>query len=284
MKYNLALDLGGTNVRTALVDERGNLSHLKATSSKAQARALEIENNIKELLVTYTNYEKLILALPGPLDYERKLMRMATNIPALQGYPLAANLSVYLNKEVLVEKDSSCAAFAEALLGSGRNYESIYYITHSTGIGGCFIENKKILRGHCGFAGEIGGIIIDRQREKVNHLNIGAIENEASGLNLERKSAKPASDLFNSDDINDKQIIETMAYDLAQLLATIALVLDPACFVWGGGVARHASAKYFPMMLKHFRDLAQPCQKDIPVILSTLAEPGLVGAGLLGFN
>ena len=103
-------------------------------------------------------------------------------------------------------------------------------------------------------------------------------------MNLERKSAKPASDLFNSDDINDKQIIETMAYDLAQLLATIALVLDPACFVWGGGVARHASAKYIPMLLKHFRDLAQPCQKDIPVILSTLAEPGLVGAGLLGFN
>ncbi len=84
---------------------------------------------------------------------------------------------------------------------------------------------------------EIANIIIDRNREKINHLNIGAVENEASGVAITRKGKalfgdqiRHAGDVFDLAKQGNPQaqaIVDDMAYDLAMMFSVIAHVADP---------------------------------------------------------
>lgn len=294
MKTYIGIDLGGTNVRVAKVDEAGNLLQVVKEPTEVKLGTEHVMNKIIRMIESIDGYEEVEgigMGVPGPVNTREGKMVMATNLPGFQDYPIAATISNHFNKPAYVDNDVNVACMGEALLGAGKDKNSCYYVTISTGIGGALVVDRKVVSGKNGHAGEVGNIIVDRNREKINHLNAGAIENEASGTALTRKARavfgedkiNHAGDLFDlarAGNAEAMKIIDTAAYDLAVMFSVIAHVADPDIFVLGGGVMKGKDV-FFDKMEAHFRSMIHAGMQSIEFKEVELAEPGIVGAAML---
>lgn len=293
MKKYIGVDLGGTQVRAALVSEEGEILQVVSNPSKAKEEAdVIVENLIKTIRQLDIDDEVagIGLGVPGPVDTVEGKMLMATNIPALSGYNLVEAVKKEFYLPTFMDNDANVAGLAEAIVGVGQGQAVVYYVTHSTGIGGALIVNGQVVSGVHGHAGEIGNIIIDRNREKYNQLNVGAIENEASGpaivrrgqsfISSEIKETKEVFDLARDKNEKAMKLVDDIAYDFAILLSNIAHICDPNVFIFGGGVTKSKDV-YFDKVKQYFKDHVHPLMRDTPFEFASLKEPGIVGAAML---
>lgn len=168
MKYYIGIDLGGTNVRTLLVDENGkSYSEVKDSTERENGPDYVVSKIIRQIEnIDYTqcggldNIEGIGIGVPGPVDTENGVMIMATNLPGFEQYPICEKISDRFNLPVFIDNDANVAGLAEALLGAGKGKPTCYYVTISTGIGGAFVVNGQLVSGGRGHAGEIGNIIV----------------------------------------------------------------------------------------------------------------------------
>lgn len=300
MRYFIGVDLGGTNVRSLLVDEKGNiLAEVKDVTESEKGPDFVTEkiiNQIKSIDYTsiggFEKVEGIGIGVPGPVDTENKWMVMATNLVGFARYPICAKIEEAFNKPTFIDNDANVAGLAEALVGAGRLKKSVFYITISTGIGGAFIYDGKLISGNRGHAGEIGNIIVKSNGEKINHLNPGAVENEASGTAIVRKARKVfgedqikhAGNLFElaaNGNEDAKAIREDFIDCVSSMMADIAHVVDPHCFVIGGGVMK--SKEYFLEDLeKAFNSkIHEGMRGYTPIYSVELDDCGAIGAAML---
>lgn len=293
MKTYIGVDLGGTNVRAAIVDEEGKVLVQKKSPSYAQEGKEKVMNTIINLIKSLPDYEScsgIGVGVPGPCDEKTGSMVLATNLPGFEGYSIANKLEETFHMPSFIDNDANVAALAEALVGAGKGKKVVYYVTLSTGIGGGLVINGECISGKHGFTGEIANIIIDRNRSKVNYLAVGAIENEASGTAITRKANEKASkkykhagevfeDAHNGDPVA-KEIVDNVVRDLAQLFATIACVCDPDIFILGGGMMQ-SSDLFLPSVIEKFKEISHTQLHDDEFVLASLEEPGVIGAAML---
>ncbi len=293
MKKYIGVDLGGTQARAALVSEDGKILQIVTNPSKAQEDAQTIVDNLVSTIQQLDLDDSVVgigLGVPGPVDTINGKMVMATNIPALSGYNMQQAISERLNLPTFMDNDANVAGLAEALVGAGKDKPIVYFVTHSTGIGGALIVHGQCISGAHGHAGEIGNIIIDRQRKKINNLNAGSIETEASGpAILRRAQEKVSSDIKNTKELfdlareNNEQammLVDEIAHDFAIMLSSIAHVVDPDAFVFGGGVTKSKDV-YFDKVIKYFKNHVHKHMRDTEFLFAQLEEPGIVGAAML---
>ncbi|MBR2545955.1 MAG: ROK family protein, partial [Erysipelotrichaceae bacterium] len=193
MKSYIGIDLGGTNVRVAKVSADGEVLAVVKGPSYSQDGPAKVMANLKNLIRKIPDWQEcsgIGVGVPGPVDAVTRTMVLSTNLPGFTGYPMAAELEADLGIPTYLDNDANVAGLAEALVGAGKGLKTVFYTTISTGIGGVLIVDGKAVSGKHGFGGEIANIIIDRNRDKVNYLNVGAIENEASGTALTRKGRR----------------------------------------------------------------------------------------------
>lgn len=291
MEYYIGIDLGGTNVRVGKFDEEFNIIQEFIAPSYGLIGPKElIRDNIFSLLDKIENIDEckgIGIAVPGPVNIYDRTMTKSHNLIGFKGYPIAKMIEDKYQIPVIMENDANVAGLAEALKGAGENKDIVYYITHSTGIGGALIINGKIVSGKSGFAGEIGNIIVKENCQKYNELNAGAIEGEFSGSALDRKAKElygedaNALTLFNKvkeNDLNAQAIINEMADNMGKLLATISQIIDPQIIVFGGGVTKSKDA-YWPMMIESYHKYFNGEGAEIKS--AELKEPGMLGAALL---
>ncbi len=296
MNYYIGIDLGGSNVRVAKMDAEGRIVQDVIAPSHGKEGPENIEANILGLLEQFdlTDVKSIGLAIPGPVDGERNVITMATNIPGCEDYPFAANMEKITGIPVFLDNDANAAGLAEALLGSGKGYNIVYYITHSTGIGGGLIINGKIISGHKGYAGEIANVIVDpdaKQYPIYSHLNRGGVETVASGTAIgligkdiigeEGSSARKVFVLASEGNEKAKAIVDKMAKDLATCLSAISAIVAPDCFVIGGGCSK-SSVLYFKLVREYFKSMAHEGMREVPILKATLQEPGVLGAAMIG--
>ena len=195
MKYYIGIDLGGTNVRTLLVDETGKTySEVKDSTERENGPDYVCAKIIRQISSLDTSVcgglngvEGIGIGVPGPVDVVNGTMIMATNLPGFENYPICEKLADKFNLPVFIDNDANVAGLAEAILGAGKEYPTCYYVTISTGIGGAFIVDGKLVSGGRGHAGEIGNIIVKNNGYKFGALNPGAAEGETSGTAITRK-------------------------------------------------------------------------------------------------
>lgn len=299
MNLYLGIDLGGSNVRLAVVNEEGQIIEEIKRSSLADQGPVIVLNNIIEMSQSLKHLSDCVaigVGVPGPVDTKQGVMTLSTNIKGFTGYPVVEFLKNKFNLPVYMDNDANVAGLAEAVFGAGKGFGIVYFITHSTGIGGALIVDGKVVSGRKGYAGEIGNIIIDRNRpayKSINSLNAGAVENEASGSALVRKAQEQldpkitsAYDIFKLAETGNpraQKLIEEMAFDMAMLLQAIAHVVDPHVFVLGGGVTK-SKEKYWKQMIHHYQDLVHSNMQDTPFVSAKLSEPGVIGAAALCFS
>lgn len=295
MKYYIGIDLGGTSVRVGKVGEDASIVQEVKRPSYGNQGPKKINENIIAILKEFdlSDVSGIGLAIPGPVDQKTNTITMATNIKGSEGYPFARNIEKEFHIPVFLDNDANAAGLAESIFGSGKGYPNVFYITHSTGIGGGLIINNKIAAGHKGYGAEIAAIIVDPKAKNdpyYAHLPNGAVEALASGKALEIRGKKKidkaitcGKDVFDlAKKGNEKAfvLIDEMAKDVALALSAISATVAPDVFVIGGGVAKQ-SAMYFPKLKKYYQQFTCKGLHDVKIVKAKLKEPGLLGAAMI---
>ncbi|MEG0415627.1 MAG: ROK family protein [Erysipelothrix sp.] len=299
MSRYLGIDIGGTNVRVAVVDEMGEIIEEIKRPSLATEGPEIVLNNIVDMINNLEHFKDCLgigIGIPGPVDTERGCVSLATNLKGFTGYPIVDFFKNEFKLPVYMDNDANVAGLAEALVGSGKGKRVVYYFTHSTGIGGALVVDGHVVSGNKGYAGEVGNIVIDRSRPRlsdVNSLNAGAVENEASGSAIVRKAQKLIDSeitsgyqvfkLYEEGNEVAKEIIDNMSYDMGMMLSCIAHVCDPHVFVVGGGVTKSRDL-YWDKMIAAYQDLVHPQMRDTEFVMASLEEPGVIGAAMLCYS
>lgn len=294
-KAKAAVDLGGTNLRAAAVLPDGTIGKMLTTQTFAHLGPDDVIHHmihLLQLLQSEWDFESVGIASPGPLDARRGLILNPPNLPGWKAIPLKERVESALNLPVYIENDANAAALGEALFGAGKGKESVFYMTVSTGIGGGFVYDGKIIRGAHSCAAEIGNMVIDPHGPEHPMLNRGALEVMASGSALNRRIQKElnhldsAAALFRSaadGNSSAKQIVDQFLQSLSIGIANIVHVVDPDLLIIGGGVLQSKEWFWEPLLQKVQEYLYPQLRDKVEIKPAALGgNSGLIGAAHLG--
>ena len=164
----IAVDLGATNLRVALFEDV-RVIRMKVVKTPRSGPNTIIASTIVRLareVSQGSSIEAVGIASIGPLDLEKGWVVGTPNNP-LRTFPLKQPIEEGLGAPVYLYNDCVAAAWGEKVLGDGSKYRDLGYITISTGIGGGFIVDNKLLLGRRGNAHEIGHIVVDIDSKRI---------------------------------------------------------------------------------------------------------------------
>ena len=307
MSYTIGIDVGGTKVLGGVVDENGKViaTARKDTPRQGGSALTQTIADIAQELIQSHDLESVGVSAAGFVSSDRKTMLATPNIADWNGVNLDAELTKLIGLDVIIENDANAAAWGEAKFGAGRNQDHMMMLTVGTGIGGGIVVNGSLYRGAFGIAAEFGHMRVVPDGHLCGCGARGCFEQYASGNALLRHareaiSASPeiARNLLSRGDgsvegLTGKAITEaardgdpvalaafnTTGQWLGAGIATLSVILDPACVVIGGGVidageillkpTREALERTMPFAGKH------PYPQIIAAELGN--EAGLVG-------
>ena len=244
-----AVDLGGTHLRVALVDETGKiLQHLKQETPRGDSPE-GILGALASAAEKWRCDERQVVAasimVPGAVDSEKAVVVQAPNLPSLINFELKAELQKRLGWPVFLENDANAAAVGEMWRGAARGCSDVVSVTLGTGVGGGVILNGKLWRGSHGSAGEIGHTTVDPfSGLKCKCGNTGCLELFASAtaivrmareLGLEKTTAEQVYDAGRSGDELALSVFKRFGMYLGIGLANLINLIDPQIIVISGG-------------------------------------------------
>lgn len=163
------VDLGGTNIKTALVDDAGRVvvfrsepTHAARGPEDAAARmGRAVHALASEVGIATADIAHVGLGSPGPLDIPAGTIVRAGNLPGWDGFPLRDRVSAHCGRPVTFANDANAAAYGEFWVGSGRDYASLVMLTLGTGVGGGIIIGDLNVEGAHSHGSECGHMIVD---------------------------------------------------------------------------------------------------------------------------
>lgn len=263
-KYALAVDVGATNVRVAIVNAEGEMICHERTATPQEGksgrvvtdRIIEIAKRLLEKNKVHGKIAGIGIASCGPLDYKKGGTNPA-NLP-FSFISLIEPLKKAFRVQVALHNDANAAALGEWRFGAGKGRKNIVYITLSTGIGAGAIVDGHLLFGATGNAVEVGHMVID------THYNfpcgcgrgVGHWEGYCSGKNMPRFfeywkerehkkvnfSAQTAKHIFDAAKKNEPTaaaFLDIIHHMNARAISNILIAYDPELITIGGSVALH---------------------------------------------
>ena len=163
------IDLGGTNIKAALVDDDGRMLafHTEATHATrgpedAAARMGRSVHTLAAMAgITTADVARVGLGTPGPLDLAKGMILQAGNLPGWDYFPIRDRVAAHCGREVTYANDANAAAYGEFWVGSGREFSSLVLLTLGTGVGGGIIVGDLSIDGAHSHGSECGHIIVD---------------------------------------------------------------------------------------------------------------------------
>jgi glucokinase len=266
-KFSIGVDLGGTNLRIAAVDDQGNvLEKITLGTNLSLGRDRVIDDMcgaIQGISEKYKNSAPLLgigIGVPGIVDVQNGMMRAAVNLPGWADYPARTEIERRLKTTVILENDGNVAALGEKWLGAAKNYSDMAMLTLGTGVGGALLLGGAIWHGVNGMAGEFGHITVEPDGPLCGCGNRGCLELYASATAVvrmarEAAASNPGSALaraaavgtdFSAESIYNlaiqgdeeaRRIFQHAGRRLGIALATLVNVLNLPVYVIGGGAA-----------------------------------------------
>lgn len=309
----IGIDVGGTNVKIALIDGNGNVVYSNTVPTRAEMGYEYTVSNIKQAiydLMKETNLaakdiEGIGFGFPGQVDYKSGVVRLAPNIPGWVEVPIAKLIEAEFKIPTRVDNDVRCAALGELNYGAGKGCENLICITVGTGIGSGLIVNGKLVRGASNAAGEIGHVKLQMHHGPLCGCgDVGCMEAFASGPAIVAmaeqyirggKSTKfremanggeitpyLVSEAAKAGDPVSKQIFRTMGEYIGIGLSSVVNLLNPEKIIVGGGVADAGDLLLQPLtdtLKKRAMSIAGGAVQIVPAQLGNSA--GVIGASLL---
>ena len=299
-QFVIAVDLGGTQVRVALVNKAGEILERESVLTKAQEGPEVVVSQIGQLVhsIKAKASGKEILGVgvssPGPLDTVKGL---ALSLPTMKGFtefPLLQALRDAIHMDVMLENDGIAAAIGEWRLGAGVGLKNLVYVTVSTGIGGGVIVDNHVMRGRRGMAGHVGHMSITRDGTRCSCGNMGCIEAYAAGPAFTARArlvlgddTLSTADIFNLARQGNGQaqvLIEDEGALLGQGFTSLLHLFSPDILVMGGGLSNEFET-LSPIIQRYIAANAMAAFKDVPLVKAKLGgNSGLIGAASLVFD
>lgn len=242
----VAVDLGGTQVRAALVADDGTVTGRLRRATPAGDPTPEIVTTLIAEVVDRcppgSRPERVVVGVPGLVDHEAERLLHAPNLPA--GWVEFLDhgwLSQSSGLPTSMANDADLAAVGESSFGAGSNYRDVVYVTISTGVGAGVVVDDQLVRGALS-GGEVGHTVIDRvaalagRPATVEDLGSGtAMARRAAEVGIEERGAELA-DLVRSGHPAATEIWNSAIEAVAIGLANLAWIVAPGIVVVGGGV------------------------------------------------
>jgi glucokinase len=192
----LALDLGGTQIRAAVVQPDGSRMTRVATETPSELGTAAVIDACAAALVSARDSaprevrESLLgigISSPGPVDPRAGAVVEPPNLgPDFRDVPLADDVEAALGLPTFLDRDTNVAALGEAAYGAGRGQHDFIYVTVSTGVGGSIVTDGRLFHGPDGMAGELGHVPVDLDGPMCGCGGRGHLEAVASGVALAR--------------------------------------------------------------------------------------------------
>lgn len=260
--YAIGVDIGGTKIIVALVDEQGKIVKQLQFATEPLRGAERIIDHICESI------ERIKLELPsnaslkgigvvsaGILD--NQTIVLATNLE-WKNVPIGQIIEQRFELPVILGNDANLSAVAEYVWGTYKKESDLIYITVSTGIGAGIISNGQLIKGVSNSAGEFGHISVDFHGKRCSCGNVGCLELYCSGTALatianERLSALYPLHRWSAKDVLEQaalghdgamDIVNDAAFNLANGIVTLIHLFNPSQIVLGGGVLSESLILY----------------------------------------
>lgn len=316
VRFAIGVDLGGTNLRVAAVNENGGLfDHLNLETLVERGREDVVDrltNGILELVNRWKDRYQLAgigIGIPGILRLREGILVASPNLPGWENFNVRAQIARRLNAPFLLENDANAAALGEKWIGSGRNVNHLCFLTMGTGIGGGLIFDGKIWHGASGMGAELGHVTLYPEGRLCACGNKGCLEAyaaasavvkaaqemlqagtaseglqklAASGLKL---TSARVYELARENDPSAQEIYRQVGRALGLAIANFIAIFDIDTFVLGGG-AVDAWDMFEKSMFEEVARRSYVWRNDPRKILKSSlgSHAGIFGAAYLAFQ
>lgn len=302
-EYVIGIDLGGTNIKGALLDFQGKIIEKYEIATLANGGPEVVAGRIAQVAKILINNLKgkivgMGIGVPGQPDQSNGSVIFAPNL-RWQHVPLIPMLKLSLDFPMFLENDGNAAALGERWCGGGRGAANMVAVTIGTGIGCGIIINGRLYRGSTGSAGEISHTVVLPDGPVCNCGKRGCLETLTAApamvrqarLAIEQGRATAlaavenlaAKDIFIAAANNDpvaQEIIQEMTHFLGLGLANLINTLNPELIVIGGGVARAGELLFNPLREKALAYSLEAAAQAVKIVPAQLGnDAGSIGAG-----
>lgn len=300
----LVSDFGGTNIRAALADGRGELlARVERPTLSDEGPEAVIERIIEALLEARSAAQAgaaiigLGVAAPGPLNPYLGIVHQTPNLAGWRDVPLQTILEESLALPVRIGNDANLGALGEFEYGAGRDVDDLVYLTISTGIGGGVVSQGQLIQGAEGLGAEVGHMVLEPYGPWCGCGKRGCLEALAAGPHMARRAqervalgapsslaplgeaitAKDVAAHARSGDPVAREVWERAAFYIGLGITNLAHLFNCHLFVLGGGVSREGDFLYEPVR----RTVAERTLR--PFLPITVTAPALgLDVGLYG--
>ncbi len=297
----LALDFGGTQIRTAVAYTDGTIRGRRASRTPRTANEIvercadQLRETLRETSGNGPDPIELAISAPGPLDPYRGIILTPPNLDrSLWSFPFAAAVGDAIGFPAVMAVDTQVAVMAEGAFGAAVGHSDYLYMTVSTGVGGGIVSDGRLVRGTLGMAGEVGHLTVDMNGPLCGCGMPGHLETFASGTGIALRAqekglaapdgagidARQVAELEAQGDRIAARIMEDARRAFAAAIVSIVDVLNPSLIVVGGGIAIGQGDRLFEPARKALSQSGYSEQaRSVELVPAQLGDDvGLIGA------
>lgn len=266
-RFAIGVDLGGTNLRAAVIDETGALLDRVEGRTNLAAGVETVMDDIARSILELRSgcggqLAGIGVAVPGIIEMKKGLVRESPNLPGFCDIPVRDEIERRIQAPVHLENDANAAALGEKWVGAGRDVDDLVLLTLGTGIGGGIICGGKILHGFVGMAGELGHIQVVPNGNPCACGGHGCLEKHASATAVtlmarllglgENLTSEQVYHLARDGNAHAKTVFATMGKALGVAIADLVNIFNFPLYLLSGGAL--AAWEFFaPAMLEEIR-------------------------------
>ncbi len=282
----LCLDVGGTAIKSAILEPDGSLSCQRLTPSGISTVEILTEKAVA-VAKAYNDYDVLAVSMTGQIDHKTQSVLAwhdGTRFAAIQ-FPVGQVFREAVGRPVFVLNDANAAALGEARFGAGKHYRDFLCLTYGTGVGGGIIRDGRLLTGKRGIAGEFGHLLTHPGGILCRCGHRGCYQKYAATSALLLEGQKHCPELKNARELFDRlpdepglqEAVDNWIREIVLGLCSLAYIFDPECFILGGGVMERPDI--LEKVRKTFRETAIASFANIEILAAELGnKAGMLGA------
>jgi glucokinase len=309
----IAVDMGGTNIRVAVISESGKMEHRSRTATRAVEGPDAVIQRIGDLVNVVARDAGLGpevpvgVASPGPLNPRTGVVHYTPNLPGWRDVPFVDKLSAIVQRDVTLANDGNCGALGEAQFGCAKGVKNLVYLALGTGIGGGVITEGVLIDGKNGLGSEIGHTVVALDGPRCSCGSIGCLESFASGWAIQAEAEHIATtadgDLLRDlagegpihagivaeaaqrGDVAARGLLDRAGRALGAAMGSFVNMFDPEMIVIGGGVATLGELLMGPAKLAMPAHCFVDMRRGLTIAYSSLGgDTGIFGAAALAFS
>lgn len=298
-KYIIGIDLGGTNLKVALLDLKYKIKDREVLSTRSFLEKEELISGIVysiNRIIKYNGLDKtdilgVGLGIPGPVDAKSGVVHFLPNIPGWREVRLRDALKKRTGLNIFIDNDAKVMALAEHRLGAARGFNNVLCMTLGTGIGGGLIIGGRLYRGFNNAAGEVGHLPINERGASCNCGSSGCLEAYIGNSRIIKHARKEFKRDISLEELSllsgrgNRQAIKiwrSVGKHLGFGLAGVVNILNLDAVVMGGGVA-NAGKVLFDSAKEALQEQAMSVQgRHVKILRAELgSNAGLIGAAIM---